>query len=175
MHYVNKSISEISKVLESEFGWQDYKWKHCESTFTQFYQGYILPKKFGVDKRKAHLSDLILSGQISREEGFERLKQPYYQEDELEKDYDFVLRKFELTNQEFEKLMHSKPVPHSHFPTDQKSLIGELKLRFWSKFHSLKRFFRKVFCFCLGKTLWQKLNIRLIKFSESKIDDAFKV
>lgn len=175
MHYVDKSISEISKVLESEFGWNDYKWKHCESIFTQFYQGYILPKKFGVDKRKAHLSDLILSGQISREEGFERLNQPYYHEGELEKDYDYVLRKFEMTNQEFEELINLKPVPHRHFPTDQKSLTDELKLRLWSKLHLLKRFFRKVFRLCLGRTLWQKLNIRLIKYLESKIDSDLKV
>ena len=80
-----------------------------------------------------------------------------------------------MTNQEFEGLMNLKPVPHRHFPTDQKSLTDELKLRLWSKLHLLKRFFRKVFRLCLGRTLWQKLNIRLIKHSESRIDAALKV
>ena len=59
---------EALEVIKKELDWQDYGGKHFESIFTRFYQGYILPNKFNVDKRRAHLSNLVLSGQISRDE-----------------------------------------------------------------------------------------------------------
>ena len=59
-----KAINVLKKI-----GWKPYENKHGESIYTRFYQSYYLPKKFGIDKRKAHLSNLILSNQISREEG----------------------------------------------------------------------------------------------------------
>ena len=57
-----KSINMLSK----EFGYKDYYEKHCESIFTWWFQSYYLFEKFGFDKRKAHLSSLINSGQLSR-------------------------------------------------------------------------------------------------------------
>ena len=62
------------QTLERELGWKYYGWKHYESIYTRFYQGYILPKKFGYDKRKSHLSSLICSGEMTREEALEELK-----------------------------------------------------------------------------------------------------
>jgi hypothetical protein len=47
---------EAKDLLMSKLGWRDYGGKHYESIFTRFYQGYILPRKFGIDKRKVHLS-----------------------------------------------------------------------------------------------------------------------
>ena len=47
------------KLLMERYGWRDYGGKHYESVFTRFYQGYILPTKFNIDKRRAHLSTLI--------------------------------------------------------------------------------------------------------------------
>ena len=52
----DRAISE----LQDEFGWESYGEKHHESIFTKFYQNYILPTKFNVDKRKVHLSALIV-------------------------------------------------------------------------------------------------------------------
>ena len=50
---------EALETLKREFDWQYYGGKHYESTFTKFYQAYVLPVKFGIDKRRAHYSDLI--------------------------------------------------------------------------------------------------------------------
>ena len=58
---------EAMKIL-SDYGYKPYPYKHYESVFTRFYQGYILPEKFGIDKRKLHLSTLILNNVLSREE-----------------------------------------------------------------------------------------------------------
>ena len=118
-------------TLEREFGWRDYRWKHCESVFTQFYQGYILPKKYGVDKRKAHITDDVVSGAITREEGIRRLEMPYYTADQLREDYDFVTRKFGLTSEEFEEIMALPPVPHSAFAQDKKGWLWRVRIKLW--------------------------------------------
>ena len=54
------------KIIEKELNWQDYGGKHYESIYTKFYQGYLLNEKFGFDKRKAHLSNLICAKVITR-------------------------------------------------------------------------------------------------------------
>src|SRR5690606_11709827 len=64
--------------LVERFGWQKYKHKHYESRFTRFYEGYWLPTKFGYDKRRAHFSSLILTGQMPRDEALEKIAQPAY-------------------------------------------------------------------------------------------------
>lgn len=129
LHYIDVPIPEMKATLEREFGWRDYLWKHCESVFTQFYQGYILPKKFGVDKRKAHITDEVLFDAITRDEAIRRLEEPYYTDEQLREDYDFVTRKFGLTPQEFEEIMALPPVPHSDFPQDRKGFIWALRIK----------------------------------------------
>lgn len=65
---------DVIKELHDRFGWERYKNKHFESIFTRFYEGYWLPKKFEFDKRRAHFSSLILTGQMKREECFGNAK-----------------------------------------------------------------------------------------------------
>ncbi len=109
---------DIKKVLQKELDWQDYGGKHYESIWTRFYQGYILPEKFGVDKRKAHLSTLICSGQITREAALEELKQPPYDAALLQRDMDFVLKKLGLTEQAFDAIMKKPVRSHRDFDTE---------------------------------------------------------
>jgi N-acetyl sugar amidotransferase len=119
LHFiVPYDLKTVRETLEKEFDWRDYEWKHCESIFTKFYQGYILPTKFQIDKRKVHLSDMIRSGLITREAALSQLERHYYDEVTLKIDYDFVLRKFGLTQSEFRSLMDLTPVPHESFPQD---------------------------------------------------------
>jgi len=86
LDYLNYNRREAIKVLQKEYGWNDYGAKHEESIFTSWFQNYYLFEKFGFDKRKAHLSSLINSGQITREEALEELNNnPIYPEIGLEK------------------------------------------------------------------------------------------
>ncbi|MEO6306141.1 MAG: N-acetyl sugar amidotransferase, partial [Bacteroidia bacterium] len=89
--------SDVKKILETQLDWMDYGGKHYESVFTRFYQGYILPKKFNIDKRKAHLSSLIWSGQCERTKAIEELKQPPYPEDMQLQDREYVIKKLDFT------------------------------------------------------------------------------
>jgi N-acetyl sugar amidotransferase len=107
----------VKQTLIRELGWRDYGGKHYESVFTRFYQGYILLKKFGVDKRKAHLSSMIASGQITRQEALEELARPTYDEKMQQEDLEYVIKKFGLSKAEFDELMSRPPVPHEFYGT----------------------------------------------------------
>lgn len=86
--------NEALNFLSKECGYSPYPYKHYESIFTRFYQGYILPNKFRIDKRKIHLSTLILSKQISRSDALESLKNiPYPSEKALNLDIEYFLKK----------------------------------------------------------------------------------
>jgi N-acetyl sugar amidotransferase len=119
LNYVPYNKKEVTQLLTDKLGWKDYGGKHYESIFTKFYQSYILPVKFHIDKRKAHLSNLICSGQITREEALKELENPVLSEPALQNDKAYVLKKLGLTEAEFENIMNLPPRLHNEFKTDQ--------------------------------------------------------
>lgn len=108
--------------LEKELGWRRYGKKHFESVLTRFYQGYILPTKFGIDKRKFHDSLLIHSGQMTREEALADLATPPYDPRQQMEDKAYVCKKFGISVQEFDRMMAEPPRSHSEFGTDEATL-----------------------------------------------------
>lgn len=117
LNYVNYNKAEAKELLKKEYGWIDYSGKHNESIFTRFYQNYILPLKFNVDKRKAHLSSLICSHQITREEALEEMKNKPWETEQTKEDKQYVIKKFGLTEAEFYTWIKEKPVSHFAFPS----------------------------------------------------------
>jgi N-acetyl sugar amidotransferase len=107
LNYIDYRKSYVMEVLQNELGWIYYGGKHYESVYTRFFQGYILPNKFGIDKRKGHLSDLIYSGQITREEAINELSKDIYPPNLFNDDFLFVKKKFSLNDAEFGKIMTS--------------------------------------------------------------------
>jgi N-acetyl sugar amidotransferase len=101
--------AEALELLTKELDWRKYGGKHHESIITRFLQGYILPKKFNIDKRKAHLSSLIAAGQITRADAMEELSKPPYDKALMAEDVIFVSKKFGLKEREFGKLMELPP------------------------------------------------------------------
>ena len=91
-------------LLSSELGWIDYGGKHHESNFTKFIEGYWMPSKFGIDKRKVHLSSLIHSKQITRDEAINILKKSPYNVDEIDKDFKYVAAKLNITTDELKNI-----------------------------------------------------------------------
>ena len=108
LNHVPYLKEQAMQELAERFGWQKYAHKHYESRFTRFYEGYWLPKKFGYDKRRAHFSSLILTGQLKREEALARLAQPPYDEQQAQKDLEYVAKKLDITPDEFRKLMQGE-------------------------------------------------------------------
>jgi N-acetyl sugar amidotransferase len=124
LNYVDYRKASAKQKLIEEFGWRDYGGKHHESVFTRFYQGYILPKKFNIDKRKAHLSNLILTGEITRDEALEELQSPPYDEYLQLEDKQYVAKKLQFPIGEFDQILSAEPVPHEQYGTD----AGQRKL-----------------------------------------------
>jgi hypothetical protein len=106
INYVDFNKSEAMEIIQRELGWQYYGGKHYESIYTRFYQSYILPTKFNIDKRKAHLSCLIMStGEVTREDAIMALMEPAAQPKMIEDDKEYVIKKLGITSSEFNNLM----------------------------------------------------------------------
>lgn len=81
LNYIDYDLELAKDHLSKNFKFKPYQYKHYESVFTRFYQGHILPIKFNVDKRKPHLSALIMSKLLNREEAISKLSASTYGEE----------------------------------------------------------------------------------------------
>lgn len=116
LNYLSFNKADAKKFILQELDWRDYGGKHHESIYTKFFQTYILPRKFGIDKRKAHLSALICSGQITREQALEELEMPIITEQNAKSDLEYVVKKFDLTEKEFEEIMKTPAKSFYDYP-----------------------------------------------------------
>ena len=107
VHHPLNLVPYIKKEAEQElgrlFGWHAFKHKHHESRFTRFYEDYWLPKRFGYEKRRAHFSSLIMTGQMTRAEALERISRPEMDEHFLSQEFQYVAQKLSLTKDELQK------------------------------------------------------------------------
>jgi hypothetical protein len=106
--------------LKHKFNYKTYKNKHGESVFTRFYQNYILPVKFGVDKRKTHYSNLICSGQLDRVKALKDLScNDYINSEEFYLDREFALKKLKISKDDFESYLLRPPVSHNRYKSEK--------------------------------------------------------
>jgi N-acetyl sugar amidotransferase len=122
LELVNYDKIQAKAVIAKEFDWNDYGGKHYESIFTRFYQGYVLIEKFKVDKRRAHLSNLICSGQLTRQKALDELAKPPYDSQQLSEDREYVLKKLEITESEFLSILKEPPISHLAYNSYEKGL-----------------------------------------------------
>jgi len=106
-------------VLQNELGWRYYGGKHHESRFTKFFQAYYLPTKFGYDKRRAHLSSLVLSGSISREAALEETKKEIYSENELVDDIEYIAKKLDMDVAELRDLIQQPNKSYKDYSSNE--------------------------------------------------------
>jgi len=108
LNYVPYVKDDAIQLLADRYGWQRYAHKHYESRFTRFYEGYWLPTKFGYDKRRAHFSSLILTGQLSRDEALAKIAVPAYDPETIAEDFEYIATKLDLTVDEL-RALHDAP------------------------------------------------------------------
>jgi hypothetical protein len=106
LNFVPYVKEDAMQLLVDRYGWQRYAHKHYESRFTRFYEGYWLPTKFGYDKRRAHFSSLILTGQLSRDEALRRISQPAYDAETIAHDFEYVATRLDISVDELRALMN---------------------------------------------------------------------
>jgi N-acetyl sugar amidotransferase len=102
-YYIKFDKSEVMKFLSKELGWKWYGGHHLENRFTAFVHSYFFPKRWGVDSRIIGFSALIRSGQMTKEEGLEIMKEPPYLEDDI---VNLVKKRLGLNDEEFERVMN---------------------------------------------------------------------
>ena len=87
-------------------GFQYYEAKHCENYLTKVVQLYWFPKKFNYDKRKSHLSSLIVTNQIDRESAIKELEKAPFDVVNMEHDLNLVLLKLQIERQYFNEIVN---------------------------------------------------------------------
>jgi N-acetyl sugar amidotransferase len=118
--YIKKDAEDL---LEQKFGWERFQHKHHESRFTRFYEDYWMPRKFGFQKRKAHFSSLVLTGQMTREEALVRVAKPELSDDFLEKEFEYVANKLDISTAELQQIFEGENKTFHDYKTKIK-LIG---------------------------------------------------
>ena len=108
LNYVPYIKENAIQELTARFGWQKYVQKHHESRFTRFVECFWLPRKFGVERRKAHLSSLVLTNQMTRDEALARVAKPEIDEQTMIQDFEYVAKKLNLSVSEFQKLFEGE-------------------------------------------------------------------
>jgi len=139
LDYIDYDKEQAKNFLIEELGWRDYGGKHHESIYTKFFQAYILPAKFDFDKRRAHLSSLILAGQITRNEALEEIEKPLYDEKELQEHLVYIPKKLGLTREEFEEIMNTPPRKYEEFSPKFPKVILELEEKIYQLLIKIKK------------------------------------
>jgi len=119
LDYFDYNKTQATKLLVEKYGFKTYQSKHYENIFTRFYQACILPKKFKIDKRHIHFSNLICTNQMTREEALREMQKPVYACAKLEtEDYQYVLKKLEFSPEEFTDYLCRPPIHQRHYPSN---------------------------------------------------------
>ena len=116
----NRAIMELKDFCDFNY----YEAKHLENTLTKVVQLYWYYNKFNIDKRKSHLSSMIVSGQMTRDEALRELEKPMYDEALMQKDIDEVLDKLKLDRKTFEDIMKRPGKSPSDYKIDKMFMWG---------------------------------------------------
>lgn len=128
LNYIPFNKNNAEAFLAKEFGWTPFKHKHHESRFTRFFEDYWLPKKYGFDKRKAHFSSLIQTGQMSREEALNRLKTQELSDLEIANELCFVCKKLGMKVDELDGLFRGTNKVASAYKNKRKVIMSGARI-----------------------------------------------
>lgn len=127
MHHPLNLVPFIKKDAEQElnknFGWKPFKHKHHESRFTRFYEDYWLPMKFGYEKRRAHFSSLIMTGQMTRDEAISRLEKPEMDDYFLRQEFEYVAHKLDLSVEELQKIFQQPNKTYKDYKNKRELIV----------------------------------------------------
>lgn len=129
--YVDYSKKKAIELLEREFGWKYYGGKHFESRFTRFFQEVYLPQKYGWEKRRDHISSLIVGGEMTREEGMAEIACPTADEQFLKEETEYVLKKLDISEEEWAEILESPNKTVEDYKNDRKIKEPLKKLYFF--------------------------------------------
>ena len=133
--YLDYHKKDAIELLEREFGWKYYGGKHLESRFTKFFQEVYLPKKYGWEKRRDHISSLIVGGEMTREEGLAEMQIPTSTPEQIAEETEYVLKKLDISQEEWQKILDSPNKTVDDYPNEKrlKKILQSVKYFFIKK------------------------------------------
>lgn len=123
LNFIDYNRDRAFKELKEFCGFEYYGRKHLENILTAFVQLYWFPKKFGVDKRTSHLSSMIVSGQMTREEALKELAKPLYDEKQMNEYMTFICTKLGITKDELDAIVKAPSHQHTDYAVEDSSLF----------------------------------------------------
>lgn len=133
VEFTRKSMVE---TLSREYGYVEYGQKHFEDLITKFLEGWWQPTRFGHDIRRAQLSSLVVTGQMSRDEALAILEKPPLSEEESKKLFSEVAEKLGITEEELMSY-HELPECTEKFRSQEK--LYNFGIRLYEKLGLEKR------------------------------------
>ena len=119
LNYIDYNRDRAFRELGEFCDFQYYGRKHLENILTAFIQLYWLPEKFNVDKRSSHLSSMIVSGQMTREEAMKELNSPVYDAEEMKKNIEYIANCMHITVDELMGYVKANPHEHTDYRVDK--------------------------------------------------------
>ncbi len=129
LNFIDYNRERAFKELYDFCGVEYYGSKHLENILTRFIQVYWFYHKFKVDKRTSHLSSMIVSDQLTRNDALKLLQEPLYDEDTVQQDIDFITAKLDITRHDFDEIMKKEPVQHDSFRTSNYIRVRKILLK----------------------------------------------
>jgi len=126
-NYIDYNKEKAQVFLTEKYGWEYYGGHHYENVFTKWAIAYWMYEKFNIDKRLITISAQILSGAITREKALDFIKENPYSKEKAKLDTEYVLKKLELTKDEFEKIWISKNNSFLDYPSYYPFIMKMLK------------------------------------------------
>ena len=130
LNYIDYNRDRALKELNDFCGFEYYGSKHLENTLTKFIQMWWFYNRYGVDKRRSHLSSMIVSGQMTREDALRELEKPLYDDAEMNAEIDSILARLEIQKDEWKQILSAPPKQHTDYKTDRiTTIVNKIRLK----------------------------------------------
>lgn len=130
LNLVEFTKKQMVDTLVKEYGYKPYGQKHFEDLLTKFLEGYWMPKRFGHDIRRAQLSSLVVTGQMTRDEALKILEEPPVTEEEGKEMFKEVAKRLEISEDELQKYFEM-PKCTEKFKSQEKLYNFGIRLYEW--------------------------------------------
>ena len=136
LNYVPFTRDEMIKTLVDEYDYIPYGQKHFEDLLTKFLEAWWMPTRFGHDIRRAQLSSLVVTGQMTRDEALAILENPPASEEECAEMFREIAERLGISEEEL-KRYHEMGECNEKFRSQEK--IYNLGIKLYEKLGIEKR------------------------------------
>ena len=136
LNLVEFTKKSMINTLKEEYGYEPYGQKHFENLLTKFLEGWWQPTRFGHDIRRAQLSSLVVTGQMTRDEALKVLEKPSLSEEESKQLFLEVAEKLNISEEELKKFYK---LPECKEKFRSQKWLYEFGIRFYEKLGLEKR------------------------------------